>query len=501
MFANAKPLIVVFALALVAFYFAKPVCVRYMTEEAFKRRRNVWLALTVVAFLSPSFWLYALFALFILLWAGGRDDNPLALYVLVTFTVPSVSFYIPVPFVNQLFDLTQYRIMSLAILVPAVFRLQSANVTRSLRFPDVLLLAFLLLQVFLLMPYESFTNTMRRTFLFGIDTFIVFYAFSRLADRDRIADVMACFWIGLAVMAPIAVFESLRGWLLYQGLSSVWGDPNVFAFLLRGDSLRAQAGANHSINLGYHLALSLGLFLYLRERAASASLNWLIIITLAAGIIVTYSRGAWITAVLIALLFVASRPNAVRRLGGALVLSVCVLALMYVTPLKESVIDRLPFIGSAQQDTVDYRQQLAEVSWVLIKQNPLFGDPFAYRHMESLRQGQGIIDIINGYIYTALFTGFAGLGLQVGVFLTSLARGFRAFLAWRIEDRDTGLLGAALVACMTASLIFIATAAISTTTYVLCGLLMSYSASRSRTMAGAASYSGRTRSATLNPTI
>ena len=480
MFPNAKPLIVVLALALAAFYFAKPVCVRYMTEAAFKRRRNVWLALTVVAFLSPSFWLYALFALFVLLWAGARDDNPLALYVLVTFTVPSVSFYIPVPFVNQLFDLTQYRIMSLAILIPAVFRLQSANVTRSLRLPDVLLLGFLLLQVFLLVPYESFTNTMRRTFLFGIDTFIVFYAFSRLSDRDRIADVMACFWMGVAVMAPIAVFESLRGWLLYEGLSSLWGDPNRFAWLLRGSSLRAQAGANHSITLGYHLALGLGLFLYLRERVASASLNWLVISTLGAGILVTYSRGAWVTAVLIALLFVASRPNAMRHLGGALFFSVCAISLMYVTPLKESVIDRLPFIGSAQQDTVDYRQQLAEISWSLIKQNPFFGDPFAYRHMESLRQGQGIIDIINGYIYTALFTGFAGLSLQVGVFLTSLSRAFRSFLARRSDAGDAGLLGASLLSCLGASLIFIATAAVSTTTYILCGLLVSYAACRSR---------------------
>ena len=501
MFANAKPLIVVLALALATFYVAKPVCLRYMTEAAFKRRRNVWLALTVVAFLSPSFWLYALFALFLLGWAGARDENPLALYVLVMFTVPSVSFYIPTLFVNQLFDLTQFRILSLAILIPAVFRLQSGSVQRSLRLPDVLLLGFLLLQVLLLVPYESFTNTMRRTFLFGLDTFIVFYAFSRLADRERIADVMACFWLCMAIMAPIAVFESIRGWLLYEGLSSLWGDPNRFAWLMRGDSLRAQAGANHSINLGYHLALGIGLFLYLRERVASASLNWLIVATLSLGIIVTYSRGAWVTAVLISLLFVASRPNAMRHIGGALAIAVCALALMYVTPFKESVLDRLPFIGTAQQDTVDYRQQLAEVSWVLIKQNPLFGDPFAYRQMESLRQGQGIIDIINGYIYTALFTGFTGLGLQVGVFLTSLVRGFRAFLAWRSEDRDAGLLGASLVACMGASLVFIATASISTTTYILCGLLVSYAASHARTVSEPLFRRGASSRAALNPSI
>ena len=36
---------------------------------------------------------------------------------------------------------------------------------------------------------------MRRSFLFTVDTFVVFYAFSRLRDREQIADVMACFWL------------------------------------------------------------------------------------------------------------------------------------------------------------------------------------------------------------------------------------------------------------------------------------------------------------------
>ena len=56
--------------------------------------------------------------------------------------------------------------------------------------------------------------------------------------------------------------------------------------------------------------------------------------------------------------------------------------------MKEAVIDRLPVIGKTDQDTVDYRQQLYNVSIPLIWQNPFFGDPFVARNMESLRQGQ-----------------------------------------------------------------------------------------------------------------
>ena len=114
------------------------------------------------------------------------------------------------------------------------------------------------------------------------------------------------------------------------------------------------------------------------------------------------------------------------------------------------------------------------MSWQLIRQNPLFGDPFVYLQMESLRQGQGIIDIVNGYLYTALFSGVVGLFLQVSVLLVSLWRGSATWLAVRGEDSEAGAQGAALLACFVATLLFIATAGFGPTTYILCGLLVSY---------------------------
>jgi O-antigen ligase len=477
MLTNLKALVVVLGIAWAVFALVRTFCLQWMSAQAFARRRNVWFALTVVAFASPAFWIYALFALVLLVWATGKDENPLALFVLVTFTVPNVRFYLPALVFNQLFDLTQYRILSLAILLPVVSRIWKRPDEwgdRHLRLADVLLLAFLLLQVVLGMPYESLTNTMRRSFLFGLDTFIVFYAFSRIADKEKIVEVMACFWLCCVVMAPIAVFESARGWLLYTGLASLWGDPNVFAWISRGDTLRAQAGSGHSLNLGYLMAMALGMFLYLRTRAVALIFAWLVILALAAGLFVSGSRGAWLTAALAATVFVLLRPDAFKRLAGAMAIGVVVIGVMYVTPLKHSVIDKLPIIGTADQDSVDYRQQLAEVSWSLIKQNPFFGDQFVYLQMEALRQGQGIIDIVNGYLYTALFSGGVGLALQCGVLLLPLWYAFKRFTEERAVDSDFAQAGVSLVACMVATLFFIGTAGFSPTIYVLAGLLMSY---------------------------
>ena len=305
-----------------------------MTKEAFARRRNVWFALTIVGFVSPSFWIYAIVALVVLAWAAARDENPLALFAITMFVIPNVSFYIPTVLVNNLFDLTQYRILSLAIVIPAIFRQQFGRDPPQSRFrrEDAVLAAYLLLQVVLIMPYQSGTATMRKTLLLFIDFFVLFYSFSRLGTRERLTEVMASFGIGFGVMAPLAIFESLKGWLLYTGISGVWGDPNVFSWLFRGESLRAQAAANHSINLGFHLAMALGFYLFLRTRGVAAlpgrhracHAYWRASSSLT-------PEGHGLTAIVVGVVFMASRPDAAKRLAGALVALSVLFAILYVS--------------------------------------------------------------------------------------------------------------------------------------------------------------------------
>ena len=146
------------------------------------------------------------------------------------------------------------------------------------------------------------------------------------------------------------------------------------------------------------------------------------------------------------------------------------------TPFGASIVDSLPFIGTRDQDTVEYRQELFETSWALIKQNPLFGNPFVALDMENLRQGQGIIDLVNGYLQVALYYGLVGLALYCAVHLFVLQRAFVVMRRARAAD-DTGMLalGASLTACVAANLFFMATAGQSWFQWVLAGLLASYS--------------------------
>ena len=139
------------------------------------------------------------------------------------------------------------------------------------------------------------------------------------------------------------------------------------------------------------------------------------------------------------------------------------------------IVDKLPFVGNVEQETVEYRQHLVETSWRLIQQNPLLGNPFVLLDMEELRQGQGIIDVVNGYISVALFYGLIGLALYVGALALALGSAYRYLRRARTEaDMDAVALGASLIACMVATLFYTAAAGPSWFQWALAGLLIAY---------------------------
>src|SRR5205085_2793421 len=147
---HLKELLVVLLIAAAVFAAGRPVWLRFMRSEDFILRRNVWFGLTLCAFLSPNFWIYALIAFAVLVWAGRKDSNPVGLFLIGYGIIPPLTFYIPGLGINQLFGLSQARILSLAVLLPVAIRLFRANkaeTTRSMMWVDALLIAYTVLQL------------------------------------------------------------------------------------------------------------------------------------------------------------------------------------------------------------------------------------------------------------------------------------------------------------------------------------------------------------------
>lgn len=480
---NLKALVVVLTLAAIMFWAARPLCLRFTAAEDFARRRTVWFVLTTASFVSPSFWLYLIVAAPVIAWAAKKDSTPLALYVFLMFVIPPMEIRIPTIGIGQLFDLNNLRVLAFLVLIPAVFKRVTGKRAEPFRLSslDVILLSYGLLQLVLLMPYESITNTMRRGFLFLLDIYLVFFAFTRLlTDKEEMSDVMGALCLIAALFTPIAAFESVRGWLLYVGIGDVWQYANRDAYLLRGDSLRAQAAAGHSITLGHIFAMAIGCWLYLKSTQISRAKTTAFFIFLCLALAFTYARGPWLTGIFVAVVFSAlARGSVANVIKSAIWLSIA-LGLLSLTTFGSRIIETLPYIGSQGQDSVTYREQLAEVSWAIIKQNPFFGSPFVMLQMEELRPGEGgIIDLVNGYAQVALFYGLTGLTLFVALFCVALAKAYSKVRAARaVGDRDLVLMGSALIACMLGTLLFIATAGQAYLQWFLVGLLTSYAGLR-----------------------
>jgi O-Antigen ligase len=450
---NLKALVVVLAIALVMFAIAKPVCLHFMAEKDFVRRRNVWIALTIAAFASPSFWLFAAIALPVLAWAASKDSNPLALYMLVFCIIPPIiSFELPVVGLNALFRLNYVRLLAFAILIPLAWKLlKSKDNKEALKFTkiDWFVLGFAVLHLTLLLPYESITHNMRRWFLHFLDVMILYFVATRACrTRQDISEVMATFCLLCAVLAPIAFFESQRHWLLYGDIGHMWGATEMLQYASRGGSLRAQASAGQSIPLGFLLAFGFGLGLFLSARLKSLSVTIVFSTLMWAGMIAAHARAPWIAAVLIFFVYLVLGPNGLARFSKAFFASAILAAVLLASPIGGRIVDNLPFVGKVGAENVEYRQELAKKSWEQIKQNPIAGNPFVLKNLESLRQGEGIIDLLNAYTNIAMYYGLPALFLYLGPYLFCLWYAFRTSRQWVPIDQEIASMGAIMAACV-----------------------------------------------------
>lgn len=485
-----RALVAVLFLAALVFYFArKGITERAIEPGDYARRRNVWLAITLLLFLSHDYWIFMIASGGVLLYAARREHNLLALLFVTVLAVPLIENNIGAfGILNFLFELNFFRLFSLVVLLPTYLRLrrQSGRVAFGQLPPDLFLLAYLALLFVLQLQGGNVTNALRYGFYLFIDTFLPYYVASRyLKDLKSYRDTLASLSVVAAVAGLIGVLEYLKGWLVYSpvpgGLGVTWG---LGSYLNRGGSLRALASTGQPIVLGYLLAVVLCAYLYLRESISSAQLRLVGLLGIVGMLLAPLSRGPWIGAAIGYVVFYALGPNGAsamtKKAGIAFMLGLLVLA----SPYGATVIDHLPFIGTIDAENVDFRKDLLSNSLVVIGRNPWFGSLNYYLapELEALRWGGdgGIIDVVNTYIAVTLGSGVVGLALFAGFLLSILWGTYKAMRAAAGPNSELQLLGRALLAAMACTLITIYT--VSSISYIpilywtLFGMGVSYQA-------------------------
>jgi hypothetical protein len=360
-----------------------------------------------------------------------------------------------------LFNLDFLRLMSLVVLLPLALSMLADPRTPRLgsTLPDKLVLAYVIYAVTLIFLASSVTNLMRSVLIHTMDILLPYYVASRaLKAPEHFRDTLASLVIGAGVMALIGIFESARGWVLYAALKDTLdADNGLFQTLLRGESQRATASTGQPIPLGYMLMIAIVCWLYLMPRIAA---NWkriLPLLLLGAGLLATMSRGPWVGTAVAILVFVATGPRPVLRLARLGLFGAIAGGVLVLLPGGERLIDLLPFVGEGDAETISYRQQLLDFFVPIIIDNPVFGaSSYLYSpEVESLRQGGGIIDLVNTYLIVGLHSGLVGLLFFTGAF-ASVGLGIWRRLRQE-DDPEQRDLGRALLAALAGILVTIFT--------------------------------------------
>lgn len=465
---HLRALVVVLLLAAVVFAIAKtPACGVATTPDDFKRRRNLWFGITLTAFLAHDFWIFMGVAAILLLFAMQREQNKPAMYFSVLFAVPVViaEQISGLGIIQHFFTLNFARLLALAVLLPTFLHLRTRPTTDSFGklASDKLLAAYLVLQLLLMLKASSFTNTLRHGMFYAfIDVFLPYYVASRsLRSVKDFRDTLMTFLVAALMLSAIGVFEWARHWLLYARLDDVWGVPVSYGSYLEREKgvLRAQATANQPIPLGYVIAVGLGLFLYIRKLVSSSRHQILIVVLLVLGLIAPLSRGPWVGAAAMAAVFVALSPAGARRIVQIGIVGVIALIGLYATDAGNEILRYLPFVGSVQSETIEFRRRLLLIAIQFILQNPFFG-AFDYIYspaFQELKTGSGLIDIVNTYVGIGLSSGITGLALFVGFFLSIIVGMLRTMRT--LEDRASEhyLLGQVLFSVLLGVLVIIFT--------------------------------------------
>jgi O-antigen ligase len=435
---HIRAFIVILTLSTIGFFVAKKLFQTQVTEKEFSAWRNIWFVSTTIAFLSGNFWIYALITSAYIHFIFKKVDNKISIFFIFLFVIPPVGQAIPgLGLVNYLVTIDQIRLASLVILMPIAIQLSRNN---KFKFPktstDVFILLYVMILISLAMRDTTFTDAMRTAFYTYTDILLPYYVASRgIKNIEQMKTIAIAIITAAVAVAFIATFEHIKGWLLYRAVQGVLGQESTNQVLQRSGSIRSIASLLQPIVLGYFMFIALGFYLFISNYIEKNNIKRIGFAILILGLYVPVSRGPWVGAMLMVLVFLGLGPSALKRLSTLAFCAILLLPTLTIIPGGEKYLNLIPFVGETEKSTITYRQDLYKNSVIVIEKNPLFGSTnyILEPEMQALKIN-GIIDIVNSYLRIALETGYVGLIVFIGIFLTALMSMYKQMR--RIKDKN-----------------------------------------------------------------
>lgn len=430
-----RALIVLLVIATVVFYFVKaPATAMAMSVDDFVRRRNAWICITLAGFLSQNYWIFVAITCFLIYNAAKKDTHKIAFFFFLLLALPQISVEIPgFAGIRYFFSIDYVRILTAIVLLPVCIkaRKQASEQKSKAYLPDMLLATYIILNLVLQAQYDIATNVLRSSVNWAIDVVVPYYAISRsIKDLKSLTDVFMSFVVATTFVSIVGVFEFLRHWVLYLPVGDALGVDWTSNYLSRGNALRARATSGHPIVFGYVTCIALIFLVYIKSQIANRSHSISIGLALAGGAIASISRGPWVGLAIGMIMIVLTAPNTWRNLLRLSLAGFAVLGGLMSVGYAEKIISFLPFVGSVEEENITYRARLFDSAYQIILDNPFFGSNDYLLKMEDMKQGEGIIDLVNTFLIVGLNSGLIGLGLFMTFFgwiIFSTYRVFKSF--------------------------------------------------------------------------
>lgn len=456
-----RSLIIVSILCGFTFFIVRNALPDFMPVREFKRWRMVWLSTLLAGFLAHSVWILAGFLLVLsIALIPSKPKDRIVYYLLLLCALPLFTAEIPgFGGIRYLFTLNYTRVLALLLLLGMMAKAGTRAKLFAMK-SDRYVVLFVLFVCYSAFRDNTFTNALRESLLKILDIFVPYYALSRFVDsKEQLNRAMFALLVCLAPFALIGIFETLKHWHVFNAMKQSLTGAKGNLYDIREGSLRASAIFASPIVLGYVMVIGFGLLMYFKPLIKNSRLFLLAGGGFIAGLLATVARGPWVGFVCLCFAFMWTGRGGVKKIMLWSLAGVASLPVLAQTSAGSKFIDLLPFIGTARSDTIEYRTRLIQQAWIVFKRHPWTGSTTFLEtpEMESMRQGQGIIDLVNTFIAIGLPYGIIGLSLFILIFVGLLWRCY--FILKKIPESEADLLlmGRILFAILSSILLMILT--------------------------------------------
>ncbi len=403
-----------------------------------------WALITAVMFFSGNAWVLVGFVILLkVVYLRNDVEQNISFYLLLFAALPFNYVFPLVPGINVQSS-TLPGLLSLVLLVPVMFHILTQEAFRFRRIDVAFLLIML---VFMLGNFResslyAFTipQAIRDNIALILTIGVPYFVISRgIRSRESLYRVMMAFLLGGLTLMFLAYIEVIFTWRPYVDLGLRMGVVQSVLdtfYEWRGGFLRVSATLTGPITFGFFLTMVLAVALAVMKINRSPFILRLLVVGLLLGaVFFTGSRGAWIgIGAYLLVYFVQNLRVNVRRMLMIPMLLVGMVAIFAYQSSGGHKVEGPDLAEADEYGTFEYRADLLRVSLQVIPDHLWFGSRTyrADKRMQTLVQGQGIVDMVNGYVHLAMEWGIVGLGL----FLYIVFRGYFYLVRYASEEEE-----------------------------------------------------------------